>query len=118
MPECSQCHTRKPKSAFYTSKVDSTEYIRGECKECHKDNVKDREKRLKSWLVDYKKKRSCSRCGFEDYRALQFHHLGDKEMGVFEMADQGYALETIRAEIAKCELLCANCHSIEHHQAG
>jgi predicted DNA-binding transcriptional regulator YafY len=54
------------------------------------------------------------RCGFDDYRALQFHHDGDKEHNVADMLRSGFALESIKFEAQKCEVLCANCHQIHH----
>jgi hypothetical protein len=52
----------------------------------------------------------CSDCGTEDIRVLEFDHLGDKEFGISQIRDG--AEERLRAEIAKCEVVCANCHRI------
>ena len=57
------------------------------------------------------------RCGFSDYRALEFHHDGDrgKDFNNSDMIRSGFARETILREIAKCVVLCSNCHQIEHY---
>jgi len=55
----------------------------------------------------------CSVCGYDRYiGALQFHHRDGKAKS-FGLADRGLtrSLEAVRAEAAKCVLLCANCHS-------
>lgn len=117
MRECNQCHQQKPKSAFYTTKVvDGTEYLRGECKKCHKQNGKARRKKLKSWFDEFQKELECERCEFDDYRALQFHHVKDNKVeDVSTMVAHGYSRENIMREVEKCEVLCANCHEIEHY---
>jgi hypothetical protein len=57
----------------------------------------------------------CTRCGFADARALDFHHR-DPATKIFTIGKKGhtYAWETLLAEVAKCDLLCSNCHRIEH----
>lgn len=63
----------------------------------------------------YRATQKCNRCGYSDFRALHFHHLGDKHMSVSQMVKDGYAWKRILTEIEKCEVLCANCHAIEHY---
>jgi hypothetical protein len=59
----------------------------------------------------------CVDCGYSDRRALQFDHVrGEKVLAVSEMVCRGTSVDTIKAEIAKCEVRCANCHSIVTHQ--
>lgn len=81
---------------------------------------KDRRRaELRVWLYEYKQGHcACSRCGEGHPAALDFHHTdaADKEMSVSQMVAYGYAVENIRAEIDKCEVLCANCHRKEQYQ--
>ena len=68
-------------------------------------------------IVDSLKKRSvCNRCKFADHRALVFHHTAEKD---FQISSQIGKVGTKRLieEISRCEILCANCHAIEHHPA-
>ena len=51
----------------------------------------------------------CVDCGESDPIVLEFDHLGDKEFNVSEMLDS-YSVVKIAAEIAKCDIRCANCH--------
>ena len=101
---------------------------RGMCNSCYQrwsyrqnrqyyiDKANRRKKELRQWFVEYKSRQYCTQCGFSDLRALQFHHLGVKEPGfeVSALVAQGYSKDRILEEIAKCEVLCANCHFIEH----
>lgn len=45
------------------------------------------------------------------YYVMQFDHIGtDKVANVGKLA-RSASLETVLAEIAKCEVVCANCHA-------
>lgn len=57
----------------------------------------------------------CKRCGFDKHpAALEFHHTDPtiKKFEIGMVANKSW--ESIKEEILKCELLCANCHRIEH----
>lgn len=62
------------------------------------------------WVRDLKSKIGCTDCGEKDIRCLDFHHLDSslKTRCVSEM--MMYSIITIKKEIEKCVLLCANCH--------
>jgi hypothetical protein len=49
---------------------------------------------------------------------LSFHHLDpqDKEEGISRMISSGLSIEKIKREIAKCTVLCMNCHADLHHK--
>lgn len=58
----------------------------------------------------------CKRCGFDDPRALQFHHRDPttKSDEIGRLVNNGGPLHKIMSEIAKCDVLCSNCHDIHH----
>lgn len=58
--------------------------------------------------------KSCVRCGFDNPKALEFHHIDPttKVDSVIRMILLSY--DKLQAEVAKCEIICANCHAIEH----
>ena len=72
--------------------------------------------RRKEWLNELKLKSGCAHCGFDKHpTALQFHHLRDKTDGVSRMAFiTRVSVDRLLVEIAKCIVLCANCHAILH----
>lgn len=60
----------------------------------------------------------CSICGYnKNYGALTFHHKdpSEKEMGLDMRRMSNNSMVRLQAEIAKCQLLCHNCHSELHH---
>lgn len=69
---------------------------------------------LRERFREFKRTLVCERCGFDDWRALQFHHHGDKSANVSDMLTRGVSWDTLSSEIEKCEVICANCHMIEH----
>lgn len=71
--------------------------------------------RRKERLRELKRDRACKRCGFSDPRALQFHHRDPSEKS-FTISKKAWQVseERLMAEVEKCDVLCANCHMIEH----
>ena len=60
----------------------------------------------------------CQDCGkYYPHWVMQFDHIeGHKKyLEVSCMVKWGYSLERVFAEIAKCELVCANCHANRTH---
>ena len=57
-------------------------------------------------------------CGENHPACLDFHHKDkkDKSFNVAIMASSGYSIEKIKEEIAKCIVLCSNCHRKEHYK--
>ena len=63
--------------------------------------------------ADYLSCHPCVDCGCTDIRVLEFDHVrGNKSNNIARMVGQGFSWSTIEAEIAKCEVRCANCHRI------
>ena len=58
----------------------------------------------------------CARCGFDGHpAALEFHHktgTADKEFTIGSVSNRSWP--RIEKELKKCELICSNCHRIEH----
>lgn len=85
------------------------EFCSGRCKNCH--FVDKRRKKLKLMSVEYKGSQ-CSLCGYSKcIAALQFHHR-DPATKLFNISHcHTRSWESIKAELDKCDILCANCHA-------
>lgn len=71
-------------------------------------------------LIRAAKSKPCTDCK-EEYPpyVMQFDHLperGKKLMNVAKLRGGGYSERKILAEIAKCEVVCSNCHAERTHR--
>lgn len=67
------------------------------------------ENQLRAWR--YLAGHPCVECGERDPVVLQFDHLREKRNDIAYTSTAGFAWSTILVEIAKCQVLCANCHT-------
>ncbi len=99
---CKAC--KKPYNAAY--------YVA--TKERHNPARAERRKRMKAQAQDhvyeYLRNHPCVDCGEADIIVLDFDHQGDKVAEINDMIQAGTRWELIQAEIAKCEVVCANDH--------
>jgi hypothetical protein len=119
MKICKYCNSEKPDDSFEICRVVSGKiYRRLKCKDCKRIVRTTRRKNTRKWLDEYKKELTCERCGFADFRALEFHHNENnkKDFNVADMIRSGSSIQTIMREIDKCKVLCSNCHQIEHYE--
>ena len=81
----------------------------------------NRHRKIRKWItlrVDrFKLFKGCFHCGYKDNPvALQFHHVdpSTKVENVSTIRRSSWSQwKKIKAEIRKCVVLCANCHSVE-----
>lgn len=130
MKICSKCKIAKPIGGFPVnkSKKDGRGYI---CRECHKLYTKSHYKRNRQQYLN-KNKRSnerniefckrvkslsgCCKCNEQRWWVMQFHHVNDKDHNISTLARSSCSLETLKKELRKCIVLCANCHMDLHHK--
>ena len=84
-------------------------------KETHISHVRNRDKKIEAWFKEYKSSLSCPECGESHPACLEFHHLNpqDKKFSVGRQ-ERRKSLKALQDEMAKCRVLCANCHRKEH----
>lgn len=75
-----------------------------------------RRARLRSWVNEQKRTSGCTECGETDPRCLDCHHVdpASKTRAIGEMVTHGHGQDSLREEMEKCVVLCANCHRMEH----
>ena len=70
---------------------------------------------FKKRLSEIKEASGCVDCGINNHILLDFDHLKDKKYNISRMIHDGFSWAAIKKEIAKCEVVCANCHRIRTH---
>lgn len=133
---CTRCPHEGPDTDF-SVKIRSKRNNTGICKPCkarynanwysankatHVSNVRRNlttYKRLARELIRAAKDVPCADCKKKyPFYVLQFDHLDPsaKRQAVGRMVQSGVSVATLQAEIAKCEVVCANCHAERTHQ--
>ena len=78
--------------------------------------MSDYRRRSKEYIRACKEIASCSVCEESRAACLDYHHR-DPSTKKFAIQDsRGRSIKTIAVEMAKCDVLCANCHRILHAQ--
>jgi hypothetical protein len=63
------------------------------------------------WVLNYLQSHPCKDCGEKDLVVLEFdHRQGEKKDGDVSTMISRMSLERVKAEVAKCDVRCANCH--------
>jgi hypothetical protein len=125
---CSKCNEEKSSDLFTFMK--SRNRFLSWCRKCESTRLKKykppkTQKEYRSWKSAKPEERNvkvfisshkvrCLKCGETDRACLDFHHLRDKKFSLSVVRRTKRSLQEIRDEIAKCVVLCANCHSKLH----
>lgn len=83
----------------------------------HPGRLKARRYKLRDFVNAFKA--ACADCGYDECKqALHFHHLSDKDFPISQAIEDGWGKERLLAEIAKCVVICGNCHAKRHCTNG
>ena len=64
----------------------------------------------REYVLEYLRSHPCADCGESDPVVLEFDHQHSKKTDVGNLIRAAVALEVLKAEIEKCQVVCANCH--------
>lgn len=126
MKHCPRCNRDLDESSFAKNQM-KRDGLQGYCRECkkgihhdyygaHKEQWQQRSARQRESLrevVAKAKNRPCMDCDqtFPPY-VMDFDHRGDKDGNVADMVQRSVSVQRLTTEIAKCDVVCANCHRI------
>ena len=122
---CNNCWTRRPRNMKVPRLLEECQYhgltehvprSRGDtrCCLCYREDCRQRHAAQKQRALDLLGGK-CQTCGYDKCpNALDFHHRDPltKNKTVADLLHRDW--ELVEAEVAKCDLLCANCHRELH----
>jgi hypothetical protein len=104
--KCSQCGMLKPLNEF-SPRYDRKDGYYNYCRMCGIAAHRRLRRRNRQRLT----KSACARCGYDKCKAaLDYHHKDGTKKSFTVSACSDKSVAAIEAEIAKCVVLCANCH--------
>jgi len=80
------------------------------------EKMRVRRNKSLEFIKDIKETSGCKHCGITDYRVLHFHHRDPSQKSFNIGSGTTRSLSKVKKEIEKCDILCANCHAILHHE--
>jgi len=112
MKKCSGCKELLPLDSFSPRK-ETRDGRRAKCRDCTRWSKQEYKARAYAWVMDIKMTSGCVDCGYRKHPdALDFDHLPGFVKS-FSIGSRMFTKRaTLEAEIAKCEVVCANCHRI------
>lgn len=78
--------------------------------------VRRNERRIKMWFDELRLTLRCVRCGEAHPACLAFHHRdpATKAFTISKGVALGLSTTRLEREMAKCDVLCVNCHRTAH----
>ena len=117
---CHRCKVEQPIDQFYVEAEARATVRHGKkkkmpCRSCSRDYAQKRRAPRQEYVDKIKAESGCMDCGLhpEYSQVLEFDHRPDEEKR-FHISDgmTTGTMEDLIAEIAKCDIVCANCHRI------
>jgi hypothetical protein len=117
--QCCICKKVLPAESFH-KRTQNTTGLASMCKSCSVEYKREERKEFKLLCLEHSDTK-CAVCGYDEHWAvLQFHHRNPEEkcfeIGRYKESKTkgGIIPPDLQAELDKCMVVCANCHSIIH----
>ncbi len=130
--KCSKCKQEKDEKDFPKNKS-RKDGLHHYCKICNSElcsknypkrkkyflqSKKILQKRNHKYVLDFLNINPCIDCGETDPIILEFDHIEKKNGNISDMVRRCFSIETIKKEIDKCVVRCANCHRRKTSKIG
>jgi hypothetical protein len=114
MKRCPRCGICKEDEEFSLRRRNGREYRQPWCRLCKRAYEREHPRiLLTKRLIRQAKAKPCADCGvMYPYYVMDFDHRpgSDKTSNLTKLAQRGASREVLLAEIAKCDVVYANCH--------
>lgn len=100
-PSCKMCR-RSSEREYYQNNSSRREAMERRKQKCIKEYWE--------FIVEHLSSNHCVDCGESNPIKLEFDHLESKENNISSM--RTHSIKSVREEVAKCEVVCANCHRV------
>jgi len=128
MWECIRCKLTKPLSAYHSHKNYKTGHT-PYCKDCDNQRRRSQSKSNQDFINLKKLEVGCVVCGYNEHpAALDFDHVDPSSKWSKDVCFKGgygrravsssWHIDKIKLEIAKCQVMCANCHRVKETRYG
>ena len=125
---CSTCKETKPFSDFNKRACNKHDGYQSRCRVCankaqkehyynnkqyYTDKRARRRKQVRAWLQSFKEGKACLDCG-ETFPVvcMDFDHTEDNKLFNISRDGLSKSKKALLKEMAKCEIVCSNCHRI------
>lgn len=122
MKKCNKCGTTRQEKFASTQRYrcrkctndySQANYRLNKSKIINQSLIRNKQRILKAkeFVFNYLRAHPCVDCAEVDLVVLEFDHCrGTKSHNISDLIRTGSAISTLSKEIAKCEVVCANCH--------
>lgn len=97
--------------------------LQAECMACSRERARTYRQEIRNKVSLYKLSKGCECCGFSAAHPCQLDldHVDPSTKtykGAHKAYDAGWSWKRVEQELAKCTVLCNNCHSLRTHEEG
>lgn len=116
MKTCTKCNQLLPISVF-DYKSGNKKGLQNICKPCKHAPLKEHRQHMRRLVNRWKVMKGCSVCGFNGLHfQLDLDHIDPDtkhNSGNYRAYEPSWSKDKIKTELAKCVILCANCHRLK-----
>ena len=116
MPKCKHCEVELTQDNWRYMGRKRPTYT---CRVCDRAIAKERAQAKRKYVADYKMSKGCGSCGYnKKHYVLELCHIDSKDKtnrygSNMSAYNQSWSIPRIDKELARCRVLCANCHREE-----
>lgn len=122
MIKCRTCLEQKPEQDFFY-RGGNRKGRQADCNACSRKRAREYRQEQRDKVASYKLSKGCEECDFKAQHSCQLDldHVDPSTKtykGSHKAYDAGWSWKRIENELAKCRVLCKNCHSLRTHNEG